>query len=269
MGHTVEEAVERVIAAMRQNLGEHITIDDMARVAIFSKFHFTRMFQRVTGVSPGRFLSAMRLQEAKRLLVTSSLTIADVSIQVGYNSVGTFSSRFTRSVGLSPTEYRRLGGFARQISAGNGAGSQGRGVVEGRVHVFPFRQPGLIFLGLFPERVPEGRPVSCAVLPQPGPFRLENVPEGDWHLLAHSIVADAQDQVTYPLAQDQTLSVGSNGPITIRRDGTARPIDLRLRPIHSVDPPVLLALLDVRKAGLAAVSLADAMPASHPDSLAA
>ena len=71
-GTTVDDAIERVILTMRRRLGEPMTVDDLARTARFSKFHFTRIFQRATGVSPGRFLSAMRLNEAKRLLITTS-----------------------------------------------------------------------------------------------------------------------------------------------------------------------------------------------------
>src|SRR5215212_10512242 len=67
MEKAIEQAVGRVIETMRENLGEQLTVDDMARTAMFSKFHFSRFFQRVTGVSPGRLLSAMRLQEAKHL----------------------------------------------------------------------------------------------------------------------------------------------------------------------------------------------------------
>lgn len=109
MHDSVEQAVERAIDTMRSNLSEQLTVDDMARAAMFSKFHFTRIFQRVTGISPGRFLSAIRLQEAKRLLTTTRLNVTDISLRVGYNSVGTFSTRFTKSVGLPPTTYRRMG----------------------------------------------------------------------------------------------------------------------------------------------------------------
>src|SRR5215813_8881373 len=112
MENAAERAVERVIAAMHANLGEQLTIDDMARVALFSKFHFSRIFLRVTGVSPGRFLAALRLEQAKRLLASTTFNVADISMHVGYTSVGTFSSRFTRSVGVSPTTYRRYRGVA-------------------------------------------------------------------------------------------------------------------------------------------------------------
>src|SRR5436190_23260100 len=119
MDEIVVRAVERAIETMHRNLGERLTIDDMARSAMFSKFHFSRVFQRVTGVSPGRFLSAMRLEEAKRLLLVTSFTVADISHRVGYNSVGTFSSRFRSSVGVSPTTYRQLGGNTSAVPTEN------------------------------------------------------------------------------------------------------------------------------------------------------
>ena len=64
MEDTCEVAVLRAIEEMQDRLGDQLTVDDLARAAMFSKFHFTRMFQRVTGVSPGRFLSALRLQQS-------------------------------------------------------------------------------------------------------------------------------------------------------------------------------------------------------------
>jgi len=237
---------------MRDNLSESVTIDDMARAAMFSKFHFTRIFQRATGISPGRFLSAIRLQRAKQLLVSTSLNVADISIQVGYNSVGTFSSRFTRSVGLSPTTYRRLGGFTVQISAGSpGAPQALTGTVHGHIWPPAASQPGLIFVGLFPDRMPEGRPVSCTILDRPGAYLLDRVPEGEWYLLSHSVPAlDLKETASHSFGDSPGLSVGSLGPITVKRDSVVRCPDLRLRPIRVLDPPVLLALLDVRKAAL-------------------
>jgi transcriptional regulator GlxA family with amidase domain len=101
------EAVARAVLVMYERISEPITVDDLARSALFSKFHFTRVFQRVTGMSPGRYLSAMRLAEAKKLLRSTDLKVIDITFAVGYSSVGTFSTRFASEVGLSPTEYRR------------------------------------------------------------------------------------------------------------------------------------------------------------------
>src|SRR5947208_1146226 len=155
MDEIVRRAVERAIDTMQKNLGERLTIDDMARSAMFSKFHFTRVFQRVTGVSPGRFLSAMRLEEAKRLLLSTQFTVADISHRVGYNSVGTFSSRFRNSVGVSPTTYRQLGGSPLQPPADRPPMAETKGVVRGAIIAPPSSHPSLIFIGLFPGRILE------------------------------------------------------------------------------------------------------------------
>jgi AraC family transcriptional regulator len=249
VGDAIEQAVERAIATMRDNLGEQVTVDDMARAAMFSKFHFTRIFRQATGVSPGRFLSAMRLQRAKQLLVSTSLNVGDISVMVGYNSVGTFSSRFTRSVGLSPTTYRRLRGFTPAIATDDNRSPRdtATATVRGTIRTRPGTRSGLIFVGLFPDRIPEGRPVCCAVLAGPAPYRFVDVPPGSWYVLAHSIV-DEPGADGRPGDRDDVL-VGTHGPITVGLDSSIV-VDLCLNPMRALDPPVLLALLDVRKLAL-------------------
>lgn len=101
------EAVERAKNFMREHLGDPITVDDVARTAFFSRFHFTRLFHRLTGMPPGRYLARLRLREAMRLLRTTDKKVIEVTFAVGYSSVGTFSARFSEQVGISPTEYRR------------------------------------------------------------------------------------------------------------------------------------------------------------------
>jgi len=218
-----EHAVLRAIGAMQDHIGDQLTVDDLARAALFSKFHFTRIFQRVTGVSPGRFLSALRLQKAKELLISTPMKVADISVTVGYNSVGTFSSRFSRSVGMSPTTYRRHAGYAIDINPDTE--SRPSRVSNGRLNCnIDVEGPDdhmIIFMGVFPDRIPEGRPVRCAVLREPGSVRFDGLPH-------------------------RPVSVATSGPITVRPDSIMG-VDLMLRPSRALDPPVLLALLDARR----------------------
>lgn len=107
MPQHILEAVDRAKQTMESHYGDELTVEELARSALFSRFHFSRMFQQVTGVSPGRYLSSLRLEEAKRLLRTTDMKIIDITYNVGYSSVGTFSSRFSKDVGMSPSEYRR------------------------------------------------------------------------------------------------------------------------------------------------------------------
>lgn len=246
MESTAELAVARAIATMRENLGEPLTVDDLARAALFSKFHFSRVFQRVTGVSPGRFLSAMRLQQAKRLLVSTSLNVADISVRVGYSSVGTFSSRFSRSVGLSPTAYRRLGGFTAQMKVEEAVPQDcpASGTLEGRVWQRQGMRRSPIFIGLFADRIPQGRPVRCTALDHPGPYRLDRVPEGEWFVLSQCATCTAAGE---PI-EEAGLAVATTGPITVEPTGVVQAVDIRLKPAGPLEPPVVLSLLDVRRA---------------------
>ncbi len=254
MDSTIHRAVERAIVTMQDNVGEPLTVDDLARSAMFSKFHFTRIFRQVTGISPRRFLSALRLQQAKQLLVSTSQTVADISNIVGYNSVGTFSSRFARSVGLSPTVYRRHEGFAPQVLDAwqEEHGPPARATLHGHIHADSHGVPGIIFVGLFPGRIPEGRPVRCAVLSRPGRYQLDNVPMGSWYLLAQSIEPDLEYAYELSDAGRTVMHVGTRGPINVFEDTGTRTVDLRLKPPCAVDPPVLLALLDPYKVAMSA-----------------
>src|SRR5438128_12282294 len=95
------QAVERAIQAMHTHLHEVLTLEDLASVACLSPSHFHRVFRRLIGIAPGEFLVALRLQAARRLLLTTALSVTEICFAVGYSSTGSVTSRFTRLVGLS------------------------------------------------------------------------------------------------------------------------------------------------------------------------
>ncbi|MGH3661438.1 MAG: helix-turn-helix domain-containing protein [Micromonosporaceae bacterium] len=240
MEDEIERAVQRVIENMKQNLSEPLTIDDMARTAMFSKFHFSRIFRRVTGLSPGRFLSAMRLQKAKELLLATSLNVVDISYQVGYNSVGTFSSRFTRSVGLSPTAYRQVRGISPEaFTEPRPEDSKPAASVQGVIRAPQTdHRVGRVLVGLFPDRFATAQPVRCVVLNGPGQFVMDDVPRGTWHLIAVCVAIPASAPDT------KTLHVLRHGPIEIQSDSAVALPGLQLRSSRSLDPPVLVPMPD-------------------------
>jgi AraC-like DNA-binding protein len=244
MDDTIETAVARVIREMRENLGEQITMDDMAKTAMFSKFHFSRMFQRVTGISPGRFLSALRLQEAKKLLLTTATSVADISHQVGYNSIGTFSSRFRYSVGVSPSEYRGCGAVVEPLTEPEPADDDTHaGVVRGHVWSTPGCRPGKVVIGLFPGRIAQDLPVRHVVRDGTGPFEIGDVPAGNWHVLAHAVADTPATTVDEPATEKPY--VAPLGPVDVSETGASRrDVDMWLRPEGIFDPPALLAHLD-------------------------
>jgi len=83
-----------------------ITVTDMARAAGLSKAYFTRQFREAFGESPHAYLLTRRLERAATMLRTTDRSVADICMAVGLSSVGSFTTCFTRTFGLSPTAYR-------------------------------------------------------------------------------------------------------------------------------------------------------------------
>ncbi len=92
---------------MDLRFAEMLDLDLVASEAGFSKFHFVREFKLAFGETPGAYLSRRRAERAKDLLRSAHLTVTEVCMLVGFSSLGSFSSRFTELVGLSPSAYQR------------------------------------------------------------------------------------------------------------------------------------------------------------------
>ena len=85
---------------------ESLDVDDLARAAGLSRAHFSREFRRAFGESPHAYLLTRRLERAAALLRTTDRSVADVCLSVGLQSIGSFTTSFTRTFGVSPTAYR-------------------------------------------------------------------------------------------------------------------------------------------------------------------
>jgi AraC-like DNA-binding protein len=85
---------------------EPLGVDDLARAAGLSRAHFSREFRRAFGESPHAYLLTRRLERAAALLRTTDHSVARICLAVGLRSVGSFTTSFTRTFGVSPTAYR-------------------------------------------------------------------------------------------------------------------------------------------------------------------
>ena len=83
-----------------------LDLDQVARVAGVSKFHFVRSFEATYGETPMRYLTRRRIERAQDLLRLANLTVTEICMLVGFASLGSFSARFTQLVGESPRAYR-------------------------------------------------------------------------------------------------------------------------------------------------------------------
>jgi transcriptional regulator GlxA family with amidase domain len=85
---------------------DQIDVDDMAEAACLSRAHFSRQFRRAFGESPHTYLLTRRLERAAAMLRTTDRSVADICVSVGLQSIGSFTTSFTRTYGKSPTAYR-------------------------------------------------------------------------------------------------------------------------------------------------------------------
>ena len=85
---------------------EQLGVEDLARAAGLSRAHFSREFRRAYGESPHAYLLTRRLERAAALLRATDRSVADICLSVGLQSVGSFTTSFTHTYGVSPTAYR-------------------------------------------------------------------------------------------------------------------------------------------------------------------
>lgn len=236
----MHDAVERTIDTMWRRYHEPLSLSDMADTAILSKFYFSRVFRSLTGTSPGRFLTAIRLAKAKRLLLETSLSVTEISYMVGYNSLGTFTSRFTRSVGVSPARYRAMSNEGVMELAAPPAPSSSRpaGAVSGWISVPEEAPPVRIYIGAFKDPIAQGLPSACDVRDGSGPYRLDAVPEGRTFIRAAVVAVRDLDPSPW---KRKPLYVGSAESESIR-GGRTLELDIQTRPACMLDLPILLAL---------------------------
>ncbi len=102
-----ESRLRRVETFMRENLGVPLSLEDLAREAGFSRFHLVRMYKKAYGETPFRRLTRLRIELARGLLSEGHETVAQIALRCGYDSPTHFAGLFRRSVGVSPTAYRR------------------------------------------------------------------------------------------------------------------------------------------------------------------
>src|SRR2546421_13113368 len=85
---------------------EPLDVATLARAAFVSPAHFSRQFRRTFGETPHQYLLTRRLERAAELLRNTDRSVADISLMVGLQSVGSFTTSFGRAFGMSPTAYR-------------------------------------------------------------------------------------------------------------------------------------------------------------------
>jgi AraC family transcriptional regulator len=99
--------IHRVLDYISTNIAKEISVAELARVAALSTFHFARMFTRAIGISPHRYISRLRLQNAMDEIAAGGLPLVQIAFNAGFSSQASFTRAFHRAKGMTPAEYRR------------------------------------------------------------------------------------------------------------------------------------------------------------------
>lgn len=239
--------IDAAVAYIHAHLFEPIELGALASYVSYSKYHFARIFKERTGLSPLYYISALRLERAKELLLKTNLTIRDIGLEIGQQSVGTFSTRFIERVGMSPARFRQsqeeAGASLQSLSSLQDWQERLISVdpamrVEGTIHTeLPFT--GFILIGLFPRPIPEGVPLY-GTLVRTRSFAFTGVRPGTYYLMATSI---AWGSGTLDMLLPQaTLRTRSRTPVVVRPGIPTPPLEVTLHPPRLDDPPILISL---------------------------
>ncbi|MFD0587492.1 helix-turn-helix transcriptional regulator [Paenibacillus sp. GCM10027627] len=240
--------LDHILTYIHQHLYEPLTLAGLAAKAAYSPYHFTRLFKLRMGISPLYYISALRLQKAKDLLLRTNYSVRDIGMEIGQQSLGTFTTRFTERVGMTPTQFRNSGGEAsRQLEAlrhlenwqppshSHPYNTTIRGTVRSD---YPLH--GVVLIGLFPKPIPEGFPLYGTLISSLGDFELDNVEPGIYYIMATTISwgTGAMDM----LLPQETLRTRSREPFIVTSDREAQHVDVSLFPPSLSDPPILISL---------------------------
>jgi AraC family transcriptional regulator len=239
-------AVERAIAAMAETLDSPMSLKALAKKSWVSASHLDHVFRQFTGSSPRQFMGALRLQKAKQLLLTTRSKVIDTCLEVGFNSVGTFSYRFAELVGVPPAQLRKLVGcgILEHINGLKGFVTTSPGDAQQAVSgelAGPASFSGTTFIGLFSTPIPQAHPAACVVMSQPGRFTIPNVPDGEYY--GFGVAFPPSDNPLTYFDNDAAWRASSHPKVIhIAQGKCVTDLRFELRPPDLTDPPILVAI---------------------------
>ncbi|WP_026264024.1 helix-turn-helix domain-containing protein [Paenibacillus terrigena] len=240
--------LDELIHYIHAHIYEPLTLAQLSRYAAYSPFHFTRIFKQRLGLTPQHFISSLRLQKAKDLLLTTPFPIREIAEEIGQQSLGTFTTRFTQRVGMTPSVFRQSTMFAddhlHQLA--NLEQWPTPGIVShiypnltGTIHsAYPFE--GVILIGLFTKPIPEGLPKYGTLLRSLGDFCIPSIQPGTYYLMATSVAWGMESREF--LLPHHTLRTRCKMPIFVKMSEPIPDQNVELYPPRIDDPPILISL---------------------------
>lgn len=207
------QAVEQVARFIHEHHRDGIVVQDLADAVGYSRHHFSRAFKASTGVVPSAYLTAVRIDSAKRLLLSETCAVVDVAVEVGFDSLSSFTRRFTATVGTTPARLRQLASHLECSPVAPFAlGVPGQPAIT----VTPVLPEGVddscrIWLGWYPMPAPIGLPSAGQLGEYDEPISLPLHPGAPWLL---GFAVEESDDHLHELAPAWPVVARHDGPIT-------------------------------------------------------
>ncbi|HEX2980264.1 MAG TPA: GyrI-like domain-containing protein [Anaerolineaceae bacterium] len=116
---TYRSRIDQAVAYINANLAEEINLEQVAREAAFSPFHFHRIFSALVGETPKTFINRVRLEKAANVLLKNrALNVTEIALMCGFSSSATFARAFKQHFGIPASRYRESGGESINPAAG-------------------------------------------------------------------------------------------------------------------------------------------------------
>jgi len=243
------KSVLQAIEFMREHLDEELTSEQLAAHVGYSPYHFIRIFKQVTGISPRQYLSALRIETGKMNLLKESSLLVKILHTIGFQSAGSFNTRFKQFVGVSPKQFHRTS--KQLISHMNEWEHQKLQLDSGEAKsdvlprltcriTAPSTFRGIIFVGLFPRPIPDQRPIMGTAINQNArSCTFHHIPHGTYYLLAAGIAWSLNPKDYFLLDK----SLRGNYESAIKVDAaTDQEVSICLREPLPQDPPIVINL---------------------------
>ncbi|MCW6675929.1 AraC family transcriptional regulator [Aerococcaceae bacterium NML180378] len=241
--------IERVAEYIREHLHEDLSLKAIARQFHYSESYLSREFKKQMGYSIKQYIESLKLADGIKSIVQSEDTVTNTSLKLGYSSLGSFSNAFKQLTGITPKQYHRKSTLAFKIIR-NFIGKRetipyhhyrvttGNSLTVKVVYPEDY-QPMITCVGLFRTGIPKEYPIVGVALVHQQQYTFENVPNGEYYLLACEIMQDMTFIKSYVL--DYNFRSRLEVPLYFEGE-THHQAKLMMRPPIASDPPIIINL---------------------------
>lgn len=257
----METYMQDIIIYMEKYATQGLKVETVAEHFGYSKFHFSREFKKITGVSPNEFISALKIENGIHSIVRGE-SVINSQLDAGYSSPGTFTTTFTKNTGLSPKAYANQMDNLYELVKQQEIAEQDNESLFYRNPNFPIMVApytltvhievpedfkGIVFSGLFLRPNPNHQPVMGRCRVKKFDYQFYHLPPGTYYPLACGVRRSKNPFRYFQLSKAMRACDGQSITFPLEKDEEMT-IQLRERVIS--DPPLIINLPNILANGI-------------------